>query len=239
MSSSAYFVGRKELLTWVNALCGTELTRVEQTCSGAVACQVLDAVYPGRIAMSKVDWTASQEHEFMHNYKLLQQSFMALKIEKQIPVDRLIRGKYQDNLEFLQWLKAFYDTQRKALPMAYDARTQRAKGKGGAQYMYNNKMGERHTSSPSMKKRARLDNKTPRRQTSPLRPKDGDTKTPEYTIVLEKMEHMKVTSKGLLEEKEALVMQIHELSEAVRYFFSVNVDCCLFLACYGLGCFVD
>ncbi|CAI5738293.1 unnamed protein product [Peronospora destructor] len=164
--------------------------------------------------MSKVDWTASQEHEFMHNYKLLQQSFTALKIDKQIAVDRLIRGKYQDNLEFLQWLKAFYDAQR-TLPMVYDARSQRTKGKGGAQYMYNTKVGERHVSTPSMKKRARLDNKTPRRQkTSQLYP-HGNTKNSDYTMVLEKMEHMKVTSKGLLEEKAALMMQIRELSAAV------------------------
>ncbi|CAH0493001.1 unnamed protein product [Peronospora farinosa] len=214
MSGSAYFIGRKELLTWVNALCGTELTRVEQTCSGAVACQVLDAVYPGRISMSKVNWTASREHDIMRNYKLLQQSFTALKIDKQIPVDRLIRGRYQDNLEFLQWLKAFYDTQR-TLPMVYDARSQRAKGKGGDQYMYNNKVGERHTSTPSMKKKARLDEQTPRRQTSQLY-RHGETKSSEYTIVLEKMEHMKITSKGLLEEKEGLMMQIHELNEAIK-----------------------
>ncbi|KAG6968324.1 hypothetical protein JG687_00003808 [Phytophthora cactorum] len=107
--SGAYFVSRTELLVWLNTLCAIQLTTVEQASSGAVACQVLDLLYPGIIPMNRVNWTTTQPHECMHNYKLLQKSLLALHIDKNIPVDKLIRGKYQDNLEFLQWLKAFYD----------------------------------------------------------------------------------------------------------------------------------
>ncbi|RLN47329.1 hypothetical protein BBJ29_005570 [Phytophthora kernoviae] len=132
MRGNAYFVGRKELLEWLNTVCGTELTSVEQTCSGAVACQVLDALYPGKVPMNKVDWTVVHDYEFVQNYKLLQKCFFVLKIDKQIPVDRLVRGKYQDNLEFMQWLKAFYDRHEQHGP--YDPIARREKGKGGAQY---------------------------------------------------------------------------------------------------------
>jgi len=45
----------------------------------------------------------------------------------------LIRAKYQDNLEFCQWLKAFYD-QSGVVRDDYDAQAVRAKGKGGKQY---------------------------------------------------------------------------------------------------------
>ncbi|KAF4319123.1 hypothetical protein JM18_006177 [Phytophthora kernoviae] len=132
MRGNAYFVGRKELLEWLNTVCGTELTSVEQTCSGAVACQVLDALYPGKVPMNKVGWTVVHDYEFVQNYKLLQKCFFVLKIDKQIPVDRLVRGKYQDNLEFMQWLKAFYDRHEQHGP--YDPIARREKGKGGAQY---------------------------------------------------------------------------------------------------------
>jgi microtubule-associated protein, RP/EB family len=55
--------------------------------------------------MSKLNWTAKQEYEFMNNYKVLQESFKRNKITKPIPVERLMKCKMQDNLEWLQWSK--------------------------------------------------------------------------------------------------------------------------------------
>jgi len=54
--------------------------------------------------MAKVD------HEYIPNFKLLQAAFDRLHISRNIDVDKLIRGKYQDNLEFLQWMKCYYDS---------------------------------------------------------------------------------------------------------------------------------
>ncbi len=48
-------------------------------------------------------------------------------------VNKLIRAKYQDNLEFCQWLKAFYD-QSGVFRDDYDPMAIRAKGKGGKAY---------------------------------------------------------------------------------------------------------
>ncbi|TDH73891.1 uncharacterized protein CCR75_009656 [Bremia lactucae] len=132
LMDGTYFVGRKEILDWINTLCGINLSKVEQTCTGAVACQILDAMYPGRVQMSKVDWAANKDYEYIQNYKVLQKAFMQLKIDKHVEVDRLVRGKYQDNLEFMQWFKAFYE--RNASGQPYDPFAQREKGKGGAQF---------------------------------------------------------------------------------------------------------
>ncbi|CEG36999.1 microtubule associated protein eb1 [Plasmopara halstedii] len=132
LMDGTYFVGRKEILDWINTLCGISLSKVEQTCTGAVACQILDAMYPGKVQMSKVDWSANKDYEYIQNYKVLQKAFMQLKIDKHVEVDRLVRGKYQDNLEFMQWFKAFYE--RNASGQPYDPVAQREKGKGGAQY---------------------------------------------------------------------------------------------------------
>ena len=49
-------------------------------------------------------------------------------------VDRLIKGKYQDNLEFMQWFKRFFELSVSEKPTDYDANAQRAKGKGGSSY---------------------------------------------------------------------------------------------------------
>jgi RP/EB family microtubule-associated protein len=132
LMDGTYFVGRKEILDWVNSICGLNLAKVEQTCNGAVACQLLDAIYPGKVPMSKVDWSANKDYEYINNYKVLQKCFTNLKIDKHIEVDRLVRGKYQDNLEFMQWFKKFYELNASGQP--YEPLSQREKGKGGSAY---------------------------------------------------------------------------------------------------------
>ncbi|TBU55779.1 microtubule binding protein [Dichomitus squalens] len=60
--------------------------------------------------MNRVKMNAKQEYEFLANFKILQNSFVKHKIERPIPVERLVKCKMQDNLEFLQWIKRFWDT---------------------------------------------------------------------------------------------------------------------------------
>lgn len=59
--------------------------------------------------MKKVNWTAKSDHEFIPNYKVLQAAFDKNGIERHIDVDKLIRAKYQDNLEILQWMKCYWE----------------------------------------------------------------------------------------------------------------------------------
>jgi RP/EB family microtubule-associated protein len=102
---------------------------VNQT--GAVACQLTEYIYPGSIPMSKVNWEAKSDYEFVQNYKLLQAAFKKHQVQRYVDVEKLIRAKYQDNLEFCQWLKAFYD-QSGVYREDYDPVEARSKGKGGA-----------------------------------------------------------------------------------------------------------
>jgi len=134
MMDGAYFTSRKEILDFINNLLNLNLTKIEQTASGAVACQLTEYLFPKSIPMSKVNWEAKSSHEYVANYKLLQNAFTKNKIRKHVDVDKLIRGKYQDNLEFCQWLKAFFD---QTSPMmgsgreGYDPVAVRTKAKGG------------------------------------------------------------------------------------------------------------
>lgn len=48
MMDGAFFVGRKEIIDWINQTLNLNLTKVEQTASGAIACQLLDMMYPGK-----------------------------------------------------------------------------------------------------------------------------------------------------------------------------------------------
>lgn len=85
------------------------LAKIEQCATGAVYCAVLDCLYPGTFQFSKVKWDAKHEYEFVENYKVLQNAFDKNGIKRHIEVSKLVKAKYQDNLEFCQWLKAYFE----------------------------------------------------------------------------------------------------------------------------------
>ncbi|KAJ1560990.1 hypothetical protein HK405_005261 [Cladochytrium tenue] len=63
----------------------------------------------GDVALSKVKFTSKNEYDYFNNFKILQTVFNAHDIDKNIPVDRLVKCRYNDNLEFLQWIKKYWD----------------------------------------------------------------------------------------------------------------------------------
>lgn len=99
---------RSDLIQWLNALLQLNITKIETLGSGAAYCQVIDSIY-GDVPVSRVKFNAKQEYEYMTNFKVLQDSFKKHKIDKVIPVQGLMKCKMQDNLEFCQWLKKFWD----------------------------------------------------------------------------------------------------------------------------------
>ncbi|KAM5541201.1 hypothetical protein V8D89_005130 [Ganoderma adspersum] len=100
---------RTELIAWLNELLQINYTKVEQCGTGAAYCQVIDSIY-GDIPMVRVKMNARHEYEFIANFKVLQNAFRAKKIDRPIPIEKLVKCKMQDNLEFLQWLKRYWDT---------------------------------------------------------------------------------------------------------------------------------
>jgi RP/EB family microtubule-associated protein len=131
MMDGAYFTSRKDILDFFNSLLSMNLKKIEDTASGAVACQLMDYMFPGSIPMKRVNWAAKSDFQFIENYKILQASFSKSNVQKQVDVDRLIRAKYQDNLEFCQWLKAFFEHAAPASREDYDPLSRRQMGKGG------------------------------------------------------------------------------------------------------------
>jgi hypothetical protein len=50
------------------------------------------------------------DYEWVANFKVLQNVFQKMEVTKHVDVEKLVKGKYQDNLEFLQWMKNFFET---------------------------------------------------------------------------------------------------------------------------------
>jgi len=75
--------------------------------------------------MKRVKFQTKLEHEYINNWKLFQGSCKKTGVDKVsvskddeifklfklqvIPIEKLVKGKFQDNFEFVQWFKKFFD----------------------------------------------------------------------------------------------------------------------------------
>lgn len=118
-SSTSDKSSRHELLAFVNSSLHANLTRIEELSTGAAYCQLTDLLFRGSIPLKKVKWNARTDVDCLHNWRLLQFAWKELGINKMIPVERLVYARFQDNFEFLQWFKKFFDANYDRSP--YDA----------------------------------------------------------------------------------------------------------------------
>nr|CAD7401022.1 unnamed protein product [Timema poppensis] len=102
-------LSRHDMLAWVNDCLSSNFTKIEELCTGAAYCQFMDMLFPGSVVLKKVKFKTNLEHEYIQNFKILQSGFKKMGVDKVIPVDKLIKGRFQDNFEFLQWFKKFFD----------------------------------------------------------------------------------------------------------------------------------
>uniref|UniRef100_A0A915AH43 Uncharacterized protein n=1 Tax=Parascaris univalens TaxID=6257 RepID=A0A915AH43_PARUN len=115
-SASAENCSRHDLLAFVNNCLQANFTRIEEMSTGAAYCQLTDFLFRGMIQLRKVKWNSRNEVDWISNWRLLQTAWKEIGVEKTVPVERLLKGKFQDNFEFLQWFKKFFDANCTALP---------------------------------------------------------------------------------------------------------------------------
>ena len=140
---------RQELLTWLNGLLQLNMTKVEQCGTGyatpifphtqpwfttdevmssAALCQIYDSIFLD-LPMARVKFNANTEYAYLENFKILSNTFRKHHVDRPLPTKDLIKCKMQDNLEFLQWTKRYWDQYYPGGD--YDA-VARRKGAGGA-----------------------------------------------------------------------------------------------------------
>ncbi|XP_017489641.1 PREDICTED: microtubule-associated protein RP/EB family member 1-like, partial [Rhagoletis zephyria] len=108
-SATSENMSRHDMLNWVNESLDADYKKVEELCSGAAYCNFMDMLFPGSIQLKKVKFRTNLEHEYIQNFKILQASFKKVGCDKEIMINKLVKGRFQDNFEFLQWFKKFFD----------------------------------------------------------------------------------------------------------------------------------
>ncbi|ODQ65197.1 hypothetical protein NADFUDRAFT_46930 [Nadsonia fulvescens var. elongata DSM 6958] len=116
---------RQELIAWVNELLVLDITKIEQLGTGAVFCQIFDSIFLD-VPMSRVKFNVSSEYQYIQNFKILQSIFTKNRIDRQIPVERLVKCRFQDNLDFLQFSKKYWEVNNSG--QHYDALSRRGGG---------------------------------------------------------------------------------------------------------------
>jgi RP/EB family microtubule-associated protein len=74
----------------------------------------MDMLFPGSVPAKRIKYEAKQDYQYIENFKILQSSFKKKGVDKVIPVERLIKGRFQDNFEFAQWFKKVNKTNNAA-----------------------------------------------------------------------------------------------------------------------------
>lgn len=108
-SVNADNLSRHDMIAWVNDTLNANYTKIEELCSGSAYCQFMDMLFPGSLVLKKAKLQSSLEHEYINNFKLVQGAFIKTGCDKIIPVEKLVKGRFQDNFEFVQWFKKFFD----------------------------------------------------------------------------------------------------------------------------------
>jgi RP/EB family microtubule-associated protein len=142
-----FFVSKRVLLNWLEEFFAIRYSKVEEAATGAIHCQILDAIFPGKVPLHKVNFNATQEYQYVQNFKILQNLFNKENITKHIPVEKLVKAKYQDNLEMLQWMKHFFETRYTGQAYEGKARREEAMARYGKSKKFNT--GKRRVKSSS------------------------------------------------------------------------------------------
>nr|CAH8874244.1 unnamed protein product [Trichobilharzia regenti] len=80
-------------------------------------------LFPGTLDFKKIKFNAQTEYESTRNFKVLQSLFRKHGVDKEFPIEKLVKGQSQESFEFLQWFKRMFDANYDGHP--YDASSAR------------------------------------------------------------------------------------------------------------------
>jgi RP/EB family microtubule-associated protein len=70
MNMKAQKMGRLELLAWFNDFIEADYSKIENCCDGVGYAQVIDAVHPGCVPLSKLNFHAKHKDDYIRNLRI-------------------------------------------------------------------------------------------------------------------------------------------------------------------------
>ncbi|XP_029291487.1 uncharacterized protein LOC115010818 isoform X2 [Cottoperca gobio] len=108
VSVTSMLPNRYELLAWLNETLQAGFTKVEQVCTGAAFCQLMDWLFPKSLNLARVRFQSHSMVDAIHNYSLLQAAFRKVGVIRHIPMEALMKKDITVALIFLQWFNALF-----------------------------------------------------------------------------------------------------------------------------------
>lgn len=97
------------MLAWIEASLQFDQTKMMDSYAQGLCTLSLQTCYsPGSIASKEGKFQSQLEHECIQNFKTLPAGFTRKGVDSIISMDKLVKGKFQGNFEFIQWLKFFF-----------------------------------------------------------------------------------------------------------------------------------
>ena len=124
MTMKAKNLGRLELLAWINELIDADYPKIENCSDGIAYCQILDSLYPNQpnaVQLQRLNLLAKNKQDCQRNLKVLQDAIKKLGLPFVMPsLDLLSNGKFQYNMECIQWLFDYSQKVSKGQPPLYN-----------------------------------------------------------------------------------------------------------------------
>ena len=129
-ASAAAKISSQDLICWVNSTLKTNTVyKVHELGTGEHYCLLLHMLFPFRetIPLRKIKFGSQVEVDHISNWKIFQSGLKSVGIDKELSIDRLVKQKPMDNLEFAQWMYKFFDANRTTDVDAFDPVADREK----------------------------------------------------------------------------------------------------------------
>ncbi|GAB1607351.1 microtubule-associated protein RP/EB family member 1-like [Argonauta hians] len=102
--------GKKDIIDFIRKYINPKLERIEELNTGYDLCFAMFLLFPHSIKVSEVKFGPNLSISARHsNFKRLQNAFNSVGMEKNFPMESMMRGNFQDNFYFGQWFKGFFE----------------------------------------------------------------------------------------------------------------------------------
>ncbi|XP_052822784.1 uncharacterized protein LOC128247397 [Octopus bimaculoides] len=128
-------VSKEDLIIWFRRAIAPKLSSIGELGTGVDFCVGIGILFPGSIAFEDIKFSPVTDTDKRQNFKCLQAAFKNFAVDKDIPVENLIKGTFKGNFFFGKWFKAFFHANYKG--QTYDLC--RLRGLSNNNYNRNNR----------------------------------------------------------------------------------------------------